>query len=136
MEFKKGDAQWVYIVFRCNIGYVFMVSSQNATSDCYLFIWWTNWMKWCIFTLKFYLLVNNTHRFSQCSKSLGQVDPFCPFTFALMMEFKLSFGERGWGLGFCWTLGQGEGEGWVSSGGVCSDIFLLFVMLVNVIQNN
>ena len=48
---------------------------------------WVNWIKWCIATTSFWVLVNGSPKgFFKSSRGLSQGDPLPPYLFVLGME--------------------------------------------------
>ena len=66
---------------------------------------WIRWMKWCISTISFSILVNGfSSGFFQSSKGLRQGDPLSPYLFVLVMEAFSSLMRSAVEGGFCVRL--------------------------------
>ena len=67
---------------------------------------WIGWIKWCISTASFSVLVNGTSMgFFQSSRGLRQGDPLSPYLFVIAMEVFSSFLKRVVDGGLCWVVG-------------------------------
>ena len=90
---------------------------------------WLNWIKWCISTASFSVLVNGTPSgFFRSSRGLRQGDPLSPYLFVLGMEALSGLIERAVQGGFlsgCY-IGRRNGEGMVVSHLLYADDTLLF----------
>ena len=90
---------------------------------------WLNWIKWCISTATFSVLVNGTPScFFRSSRGLRQGDPLSPYLFVLGMEALSGLIERAVQGGFlsgCY-IGRRNGEGMVVSHLLYADNTLLF----------
>ena len=90
---------------------------------------WLNWIKWCISTATFSVLVNGTPSgFFRSSRGLRQGDPLSPYLFVLGMEALSGLIERevqGAFLSGCY-IGRRNGEGMVVSHLLYADDTLLF----------
>ncbi|RVW75088.1 hypothetical protein CK203_057895 [Vitis vinifera] len=75
---------------------------------------WIGWIKWCISTASFSVLINGTSKgFFQSSRGLRQGDPLSPYLFVIAMEVFSSFLKRAVDGGFmsgCKVKGR-NGEG-------------------------
>ena len=90
---------------------------------------WLNWIKWCISTALFSVLVNGTPSgFFRSSRGLRQGDPLSPYLFVLGMEALSGLIERAVQGGFlsgCY-IGRRNGKGMVVSHLLYADDTLLF----------
>ena len=90
---------------------------------------WIVWIKWCISTASFSVLVNDTSKgFFQSSRGLRQGDPLSPYLFVIAMEVFSSFLKRVVDGGFmsgCKVKGRTE-EGVQISHLLFADDTLLF----------
>ncbi|RVW58237.1 LINE-1 reverse transcriptase-like [Vitis vinifera] len=90
---------------------------------------WIRWIKWCISTASFSVLVNGTPTgFFQSSKGLRQGDPFSPYLFVIAMEVFSVFLKRaveGGYLSGCRVKGRSE-EGVLISHLLFADDTLVF----------
>ena len=90
---------------------------------------WLNWIKWCISTTTFSVLVNGTPSgFFRSSRGLRQGEPLSPYLFVLGMEALSGLIERAVQGGFlsgCY-IGRRNGEGMVVSHLLYADDTLLF----------
>ena len=73
---------------------------------------WIGWIKWCITTASFSMLVNDTSTgFFQSSRGLRQGDPLLPYLFVIAMEVFSHFLKRAVNGGFmlgCRVKGRSE----------------------------
>ena len=73
---------------------------------------WIGWIKWCISTPSFSMMVNGTPKgFFQSSRGLRQGDPLLPYLFVIAMEVFSSFFKRAVKGGFmlgCKVKGRNE----------------------------
>ncbi|RVW54301.1 Transposon TX1 uncharacterized 149 kDa protein [Vitis vinifera] len=90
---------------------------------------WIRWIKWCISTASFSVLVNGTPTgFFQSSKGLRQGDPLSPYLFVIAMEVFSAFLQRaveGGYLSGCRVKGRSE-EGALISHLLFADDTLVF----------
>ncbi|WJZ80362.1 hypothetical protein VitviT2T_000290 [Vitis vinifera] len=90
---------------------------------------WIRWIKWCISTASFSVLVNGTPTgFFQSSKGLRQGDPLSPYLFVIAMEVFSAFLQRaveGGYLSGCRVKGRSE-EGVLISHLLFADDTLVF----------
>ncbi|RVW64332.1 putative ribonuclease H protein [Vitis vinifera] len=74
---------------------------------------WLEWIKWCISTASFSVLINGTPKgFFQSSRGLRQGDPLSPYLFLIAMEVFSSFLKRVVDNGYisgCQVKGRNEG---------------------------
>ena len=62
---------------------------------------WIGWIKWCIFTASFSMMVNGTSKgFFQSSRGLRQGKPFSPYLFVIAMKIFSSFLKKAVDGGF------------------------------------
>ena len=75
---------------------------------------WINWIKWCISTTTFSILINGTPSdFFHSIRGLRQGDPLSPYLFLLVMEIlgQLLFRARSGGFIEGFKVGSGNGVG-------------------------
>ena len=94
---------------------------------------WISWIKWCISTTSFSVLINGTPSgFFHNSKGLRQGDLLFPYPFILAMEAlsQLLFRARCGGFIFAFKVGRSNGEGMDVSHLLFADNTLIFVRLI------
>ena len=72
---------------------------------------WIRWIKWCVSTARFSVLINGTSSgFFQSSRGLRQGDPISPYLFVVVMEALSCLVKRAVNGGFlspCQVRGKG-----------------------------
>ena len=72
---------------------------------------WIRWIKWCVSTARFSVLINGTSSgFIQSSRGLRQGDPISPYLFVVVMEALSCLVKRAVNGGFlspCQVRGKG-----------------------------